>query len=102
MPEARAADRDHDPTRPTGAAPHPARLVRPCALNERRYGEVRLDRVNELRGQASRIFGIRSVYCTHLFYFGSYLVVCDVYVTFLFCFNLGPFGPFGPLQDREG
>ena len=23
-------------------------------------------------------------------------------VAFLFCFNQDPFGPFGPLQDREG
>ena len=26
----------------------------------------------------------------------------SVFFLFLFCLNLGPFGPFGPLRDREG
>ena len=31
------------------------------------------------------------------------LFTCQIYgFLFLFCMNLGPFGPLGPLQDREG
>ena len=35
-------------------------------------------------------------------YVRLFCVVDEELILFLFCSNLGPFGPLGPLQNREG